>query len=44
MTWEAVRDVLDANRVFVEIALILVTGGLVLVESLRLAGVFGAGR
>ena len=42
--WEAVRDVLDANRAFVEIALLLVTGGLVLVESLRLAGVFGAGR
>ena len=42
--WQTVRDALDANRIFVEIMLILVTGALALVESLRLAGVLGAGR
>ncbi len=42
--WQMVRDVLDANRAFVDLILILVTAALALVESLRLAGVFGAGH
>jgi deoxycytidine triphosphate deaminase len=47
--WQAVRDRLDANRPFVELMLILVTGALALVEALRLfgvdlTGIFGAGH
>jgi len=47
--WSTARDVLDANRIFVELILILVTGALALVEALRLfgvdlTGVFGTGR
>ncbi len=38
--WQTVRDALDANRVLVELILILVTGALAIVEFLRLAGVF----
>ena len=42
--WQTVRDALEANRAFVDLILILVTGALAVVESLRLAGVFGAGH
>jgi dCTP deaminase len=47
--WQAVRDKLDANRAFVDLILILVTGALTAVEALRLfgvdlTGVFGAGH
>jgi hypothetical protein len=47
--WQAVRDKLDANRAFVDLILILVTGALAAVEALRLfgvdlTGVFGAGH
>jgi dCTP deaminase len=42
--WEAVRDVLDSNRIFVEITLILVTGALALMEFLRFVGIIGSGH
>jgi dCTP deaminase len=42
--WQAVRDVLVANRIIVEIMLILVTAALAFVEGLRLAGVLRAGH
>lgn len=47
--WQAVRDTLDANRAFVDLILILVTGALAAVEALRLfgvdlTGVFGTGH
>lgn len=44
VAWQWIRGLLDANRVFVEIALIIVTGALAVAESLRLAGVFGTGH
>jgi dCTP deaminase len=42
--WQPIRDALDANRVFVELILIVVTGLLALVEFLRFFGVVGAGH
>ena len=42
--WQTLRDALDANRIFVDIVLILVTGALALAEFLRFVGVLGAGR
>lgn len=42
--WQVIRDMLDANRVFVDITLILATAALAVVEALRLAGVFEAGH